>query len=173
MKKIMLLPAAVMALMAGLVFSTTGMAEYGHGMGEGAGSHMMGSGPRSHMMGEGAGRHMMRDGCGGSWWDETVTQAQKDKILKMKVDHLKLKYPKKAKIKAIKAELMVLVTADTPDQKAITAKINEILALKKEIMAAGYAHKIAVRKELKPEQRAAYDKHLLKKAGGQRCGHHY
>lgn len=154
MKKTVLLLAAVMAILSGLVFSTIGMAEQGRGMGEGPW------------------HHMMRDGGGGSWWDESLSQAQKDKILAMKVDHMKLKYPKKARIKSIKAELAVLVTSDTPDQKAIDAKSNEILALKKEIMAAGYAHKIAVRKELKPEQRSAYDKHLLKKLGGTQQCHH-
>lgn len=166
MKKTMLLLAAVMALSAGLVFNTGVMAEPVPGMGVGPGSHMMGMGP---------GDHMMRGGCGGSWWDESLSQAQKDKILKMKVDHLKLKYPKKAKIKTLKAELAVLATSDTPDQKAITAMINDILALKKEIMESGYAHKIAVRKELKPEQRPAYDKHLLKKtgSGAKQCYHHY
>lgn len=157
MKNSVLIPVAVVALMVGLGFGTTAMAE--HASGKGGGHHGM-------MHGDYQGHH-------GPSWKDSLTDAQKLKIDKMKVDYLKVKYPLKARIKTIKIDLAVLASADAPDQKAIDAKIDELLALKKDLLKAKYAHKTAVRKELKPEQKVLFDKHMLKKAKRKKCqGHH-
>ena len=159
MKNSILIPAAVVALFVGLAFSTFSMAEHGAGKGDGSGRH--------HMM---RGEHQ---GCHGSSWKESLTKVQGDKLKKMKVDYLKVKYPMKARMKTIKIDLAVLATADAPNQKAIDAKIDELLALKKNLLKAKYAHKITVRKELKPEQKVAFDKHILKKAKRKKCRRHH
>jgi Spy/CpxP family protein refolding chaperone len=177
MKKSVFIPATIIALITALAFGTTSFAEPSTGKGEGYGPH--------HMMHDGKGygpHHMMHDGHGGHHkpaWKESLTKAQKDKLRKMKVDFLKVKYPLKARMKTIKLELAVLATADVPDQKAIDAKIDALLVLKKEMLQASYAHKIAVRKELTSEQKVLYDKHMLKKAKKGKCkgkrghyGHH-
>jgi Spy/CpxP family protein refolding chaperone len=169
MKNSILIRAAVVALFTGLAFSTSSMAEYGPGKGDGSG--------RQHMMrGDYEGHHMLRggyEGHHGASWKSSLTDAQKEKIKKMKVDYLKVKYPLKARMRTIKLELAVLATADAPDQKAIDATIEELLVLKKDLLKAKYAHKIAVRKELKPEEKVAFDKHMLKKAKRKNCrGHH-
>lgn len=154
MKNTMLMPATV-ALLLGLAFSAPTMAEHGPGKGER-------SGPQ-----------MMHGGGHGPSWKESLTEVQKLKIKKMKVDYLKVKYPIKARMKTIKIDLAVLVTADKPDQRAIDAKIDELLALKKDILKAKYTHKIAVRKELKADQQVLFDKHMLNKAKRKKCrGHH-
>jgi Spy/CpxP family protein refolding chaperone len=153
----MLIPVVVMLLLTG--FGTTGMAQHGKG-----------DGP--HMMGESRG-YMMRGGCDGTSWKDSLSQAQKDKIEKMKVDYLKVKYPKKARMKTLKVDLAVLVASDAPKQKDIDARIDELVALKKDLLKAKYAHKVAVRKELKPEQQAAFDKHMLKKAKRKKCRYHH
>jgi Spy/CpxP family protein refolding chaperone len=159
MKNSKLIPAAIAALLVGLAFSTTSIADPGVGKGDGSGHHRM-------MRGDHEGHH-------GSSWMESLSDAQKAKIKKMKVDYLKVKYPIKARMKTISIELAVLATADVPDQKAIDAKIDELLAMKKDLLKVKYAHKIAVRKELKPEEKAAFDKHMLKKAKGKKCRRHY
>lgn len=160
MKKSLLLPVAIVALLLGLGIGTASMAQHGHGHG--------------YEDGAGSGHHMMmHDGRGcdglGDSWQEGLSQEQKNKILQMKVDYMKGKYPKKARIKSLKMELAVLVTEDKPDQKAIDARVDEIVTLKKALMKAKYAHKIAVRQQLKPEQQAAFDKHVLRKAKARRC----
>jgi Spy/CpxP family protein refolding chaperone len=175
MKKSVYIPAIVIALVTVLAFGATSFAEPSTGKGEGYGPHHMmkdGQGPH-HGMYEGRGHHNKPA------WKESLSKVQKDKLRKMKVDFMKVKYPLKAKMKTIKLELAVLATADTPDQNSINAKIDELLALKKEMMQAKYAHKIAVRKELTPEQRVLFDKHMLKKAKKGKCkgkrghyGHH-
>lgn len=159
MKNSILIPAAVVALFVGLAFSTTSMAEHGYGKGEGSGHHHM-------MQGGHQGHH-------GSSWKDSLTDAQRVKIKKMKVDYLKVKYPMKARMKTIKVDLAVLATADAPNQQSINAKIDELLALKKDLLKAKYAHKIAVRKELKLEQRVMFDKHMLKKAKRKKCRRHH
>jgi len=137
------------AMLAGLLFSPMTMAEKGQG---------------HHCKAHG-GQH-------GPAWKSSLSQAQRDKLKKMKVDFLKVKFPLKARIKTAKIDLAVLATADAPDNKAIGAKIDELLALKKEILQAKYALKISVRKELKPEQRAEFDKYQLKKAKRKKCRKH-
>lgn len=159
MKNTMLVPVVIMILLTGLGFGTTSLAQPGKGEGP-------------HMMGEGRG-YMMRGGCEGTSWKDSLSQAQKDKIEKMKVDYLKVKYPKKARMKTLKVDLAVLVASDAPKQKDIDAGIDELLALKKDLLKLKYAHKIAVRKELKPEQQAAFDKHMLKKAKHKKCRYYH
>jgi len=158
MKNSMLIPV-VIALFVGLAFGTTTMADPYSGKGDGYGRH--------HMMQEGS------KGCHKSSWKESLTDVQKEKIKKMKVDFLKVKYPMKARMKTIKIDLAVLATSGSPDQKAINAKIDELLALKKNLLKAKYAHKIAVRKELKPEQKVVFDKHMLKKAKRKKSRSHH
>lgn len=146
----------------------TSLADQGPGKGEGAGHHHMMHGEEGHP-------HMMHGEQGhyGASWKGSLTSVQKQKLDKMKVDYLKVKYPLKVRMKTIKLELAVLSTSDAPKQKAIDSKIDELLALKKDLLKAKYAHKIAVRKELKPEQKTAFDKHVLKKAKRGKCkGHH-
>lgn len=168
MKNSMLIPVVV-ALFVGLAFGTTTMADPSSGKGDGYDRHHM-------MHGDRHGGHMMQEGgkgCHKSSWKESLTDVQKEKIKKMKLDFLKVKYPMKARMKTIKIDLAVLATAGSPDQKAINAKIDELLALKKNLLKAKYAHKIAVRKELKPEQKVAFDKHMLKKAKRKKSRSHH
>ena len=134
--------AVIISLLTALFISSAGLA--GHGGEKAAGHHS-------------------------AAWKQSLDKAQKDKLKKMKVDFLKLKFPLKARIKTIKIDLAILAMADTPDQKAIDAKIDELLALKKQILKSKYAFKVSIRKELKPEQRAGFDKHQLKRAKRNKC----
>ncbi len=136
----------------------------------GAGGH----GSKSHHeeMGHGKGMH------GPSCWMETMTEEQKAKAAKMRLEFKKVKYLLKAQMKVKKVELATLVTQDSPDQNAIDKKIEEILKLKREKMQKKYALKVAMRNMLTPEQRVSFDMHMLKKAyhgkgHGHKRGHGY
>ena len=148
MKKTILIPAFFVALLVGLSISTPTMADHGAGKGEGSGHHK-------------------------AAWKESLTKKQWDLLKKKKVAFLKKKYPAKARMKTIKIDLAVLSTADKPDQKAIDAKIDELLALKRNLLKAKYAHIISVRKELSPEQQVLFDKYRLKKAKRKKCRRHH
>ncbi len=119
------------------------------GMHEGKGQH--------REMGSEKGMH------GGACWMESLTDEQKAKAAKMRLEYKKAKSLLKAQIKVKKVELVTLVTEDNPDQPAIDKKIDEILALKKQKMQKKYAYKIALRNMLSPEHRVSFDMSLLKK----------
>lgn len=142
MKNLIGIPVAAIALLVGLAFSTTSMADHGAG--------------------KGGDRHKAA-------WKESLSKVQQDKLRKKKVDFLKKKFPARARIKTIKIDLTILALADKPDKKAISAKIDELLALKKDLLKAKYAHIIAVRKGLQPEQQVLFDKYKLKKAKRKKC----
>jgi Spy/CpxP family protein refolding chaperone len=172
MKPNYLLPAGLLAVLATLAFTTVNADPEG---GEGRG-HMMCGGYGMHrgegygpMMGGGYGMH---HGEEYARWKKSLSSEQRAKIDKMKLDFIKKQYPMKAKKKALKIELALLATADSPDMKAIDKKIDDLLALTKQMMQQKYAHKTAVRKELNDEQRVQFDIAMLKKAKhGKRCMH--
>lgn len=105
-----------------------------------------------------------KEGDGGACWMKSLTDEQKAKAAKMRLEYKKVKSLIKAQIKVKKVELVTLVTEDSPDQSAIDKKIDEILALKKQKMQKKYAYKIALRNMLTPEHRVSFDMNLLKKS---------
>ena len=150
-----------------LPFTTTAIAQTGHAE---KGGHSMKShhGEMSH------GKSVYEASC----WTETLTEDQKAKRAKMRLEFKKVKYLIKAQIKVKKVELATLVTQDNPDQNAIDKKIDEILELKKKKMQKKYAYKVALRNILTPEQRVLFDMKMLKKAykgrgHGHKKGHGY
>ena len=128
-----------------------------------------------HGMGEmhGKGHGMYHHGDGGGW-KASLTDEQSKQIDKLRLDYKQKSYLLKAKIKQAKIELAMLITTDSPNQKNIDKKIDEILKLKGEKMRLKTAHKISVRKLLTEEQRVQFDLHVLKKAasGKKGKGHH-
>jgi len=143
--------------LATLGFSSLAMADQHRG-----GQHEM-----RHDM-HGKGHH------GGGHWKATLSDEQRKKLDKLKLDFKKKKYPIKAKLKQAKVALALLMTADSPNQGDINKQIDAILKLKGEKMRLKAAHKIKVRKLLTAEQRVKFDMHVLKKAYHckKRKGHH-
>ena len=97
----------------------------------------------------------------GSHWRQTLSDKQKSKIDKM---HLALKKdhsPLQAKSDLAKAELNQLVVSDKPNTQAINKKIDEVTALKGELMKKRYAHIAEMRTVLTPEQLISFDMGLL------------
>ena len=101
---------------------------------------------------------------GGASWKGSLSDEQQKKLDKLHLDYKKKKYPIKTKLKTAKVELALLMTANSPNQKDIDKKIDEILNLKAKKMRLKAAHKIEVRKMLTDEQRIQFDMHVLKKA---------
>jgi Spy/CpxP family protein refolding chaperone len=144
----------------GLGISQTALAD-SHGMGMG---HMDG---KQYRMGHGG------SGC----WRASLTDEQRKKLDPLRLEYKKKVYPLKAKIKQAKVELALLIGSDSPKQKDIDKKIDEIAKLKAEKMRLKATHKIAVRKLLTPEQKTKFDMKLLKKAykgkSGFKHGYHH
>ncbi len=144
----------LLTLMTGLGIS--GVANAERGMGHG-GMH--------------GGKHCGH-GMYGACWKDTLTDEQRTKLAKLKLDHMKVQAPIKAKMKTIKVDLALLVTADKPDSAAINKKIDELTKLKNAKMKQKYKYVAAKRKVLNDEQRVLFDMKVIKKAmKGQYTGH--
>ena len=130
-------------LIGSIGFSTTVLADHGRGMQGG--------------MYSGKGMSRM---C----WRETLTDEQRAKLAKVKLEHMKVQAPIKAKIRTIKVELALLVTADKPDMASINKKTDELTKLKNSKMKEKYRYIAAKRKLLNDEQRVLFDMKLIKKA---------
>lgn len=97
----------------------------------------------------------------GSHWKQTLNEKQKSKIDKM---HLQLKKDLsllKPKSDLARAELNQLVVSDKPDSAEFNKKIDEITALKGELMKKRYAHMAEMRSVLTPEQQISFDMSIL------------
>ncbi|MDJ0890184.1 MAG: periplasmic heavy metal sensor [Gammaproteobacteria bacterium] len=100
----------------------------------------------------------------GPHWRTTLSPEQANELDRLRVEHAKRKMPLKAKAKAIKLELTALATADEPGTSTMDARIDELLAVKGEMLKHKYAHIAAMRKVLTPEQRVSFDMDVLKRS---------
>jgi Spy/CpxP family protein refolding chaperone len=142
-------------LIGSLGFSTTALADHGRGM---HGGGMYGG-----------------KGMSGMCWKDTLTDKQRAKLAKLKLDYLKAKAPIKAKVKSVKVDLAMLVTTDKPDTNAINKKIDELTKLKNDKMKVKYRYIAAKREVLTAEQQVLFDMRVIKKAmhgKGKRKGHY-
>jgi len=111
-------------------------------------------------------------GMYGACWKDTLKDEQRTKLAKIKLDHMKVQAPIKTKMKTIKMDLALLVTADKPDTAAINKKIDELTKLKNAKMKEKYKYIAAKRKVLNDEQRVLFDMKVIKKAmKGKQKGH--
>ncbi len=164
--------ALVVLFLASMALTSSDTFATSHGKGPGA------FGPAMHQMhhkthgryGDHRGRHGGR--LLGPHWKESLTAEQRTRIDQMHVAFAKEKLPLKLKAKTIKVELALLATADKADNKAIAQRVDELLALKKQIMQKRYAHIAAMRALLTAEQRASFDLEVLRKAKKGRGRHH-
>ncbi len=124
----------------------------------GGGKHGGGKHGGMHRGGKHGGPHLYGDD-----WRETLTDEQKAQLDRLHVAYAKTKAPRKARMKALKVELATLATAAEPSQKAIDAKIDQLLQTKREAMRAKYAYIADQRKVLTPEQQVSFDMHLIHK----------
>lgn len=142
-----------------------GAQQQGHGAHKGQGGH--------HGKGGKQCRHGAHKGHAGDYgkkklfgphWKTTLSPEQAKELDRLRVEYAKVKVPLKAKAKAIKLELAALATADELDAEAANARIDELLALKREMMRHEYTHIAAKRTVLTPEQRVSFDMDVLKRA---------
>lgn len=145
----------LISIIAGLGFSAVASAERGMGKGGMGGGMYCGQG--------------MHAAC----WKETLTDEQRTKLAKIKLDHMQIQAPVKAKMKTIKVDLALLVTADKPDTTAINKKIDELTKLKNAKMKEKYRYIAAKRKVLNNDQQVLFDMKVIKKAmKGKQKGRH-
>ena len=125
------------------------------------------------MMGGMKGGMPCGQGMHGVCWKDTLTDKQRNTLAKIKLEHMKVQVPIKTKIKTIKVDLALLVTADKPDTAAINKKIDELTKLKNAKMKEKYRYIAAKREVLNAEQQVLFDMKVIKKAmKGKQKGHH-
>lgn len=97
-----------------------------------------------------------------------LTDAQQKKIDALMVKHLKEVTPLQNELFEKKARLNTLESADKPDMNAINKTIDEIAALKAQIMKKRVAHRTEVAAQLTDEQRVYLNanRHRMGKGDG-------
>jgi len=95
---------------------------------------------------------------------KSMSKEQKSKLIKLGIAHKKAIVLTKLKMKKIKVELALLMTADKPNNAAIAKKVTELVAVKKTLIMAKIKYKIAMRKELTADQKSRFDMRVLGKA---------
>lgn len=125
---------------------------------DGHGSHAMEKSGHSHHGDEGGkSKHKMPA------WAKTLTKDQKKAVDEM---HHKLdmdQKPFKQKEQALQQALNELTVKDRADVSQINAKIDELMAVKNQILRLRYAHLVEMRAILTEKQRASYDASVLKR----------
>ncbi len=116
---------------------------------------MQGQGPQAHRCGQ---------------WMGDLSDDQQAQLARIKADHVKKQASLKARMKALKLELMAMALADSPDSGATDKKIDEMLQLKREILQNKVAKIGAERQVLNEQQRASYDVHVMKKSAREERG---
>ena len=127
------------------------------------GHHGQGAQKGWHGAHHGGGGHHGKKKLFGPHWKTTLSPEQAQEMDRLRVEYLKHKMPLKAKAKAIKLGLAVLATADEPNAKAVSEGIEDLLAVKGEMMQLKYKHIAAQRRLLTPEQRVSFDMDVLKR----------
>jgi hypothetical protein len=90
---------------------------------------------------------------------EPVTYATRNRY-----NYAKNKLPLKSKIEALRVQLTALATADESQTGATATKIDELLATKREMLLAKYAHIADQRALLTPEQQVPFDMDVIHQA---------
>jgi len=86
-----------------------------------------------------------------------LTDDQKQKIEKLQFDHQKKVLGLKNQLGEKRAKLRTLTTADTPDTKAINALVDEMGALKTQLMKERVNMQLSIRALLTDEQKLKFD----------------
>ncbi len=97
----------------------------------------------------------------GPMWLSTLSTEQRAKMDAMHLALRKEMSVLEAEVGLREAELKNLITRETPDKKAVSQKIDEIIGLKKEMMTKKYDHVMELRGILTPEQRTSFDMMFL------------
>ena len=98
-------------------------------------------------------------------WAETLSDAQKSAIDRMHHDLERELVVLKARAELAEKELNAYTISDDANTGTINKKIDQLLAIKKQIMVKRYAHLLEMRKSLTDEQRISYDMAVLKRHG--------
>ena len=99
----------------------------------------------------------------GPHWKTSLSPEQAQEMDRLRVEYMKHKMPLKAKSEAIKLGLAALATADEPNVDALNERIEDLLAVKREMMTLKYKHIAAKRRLLTPEQRVSFDMDVLER----------
>lgn len=115
------------------------------------------------------GHHMGGSGYGsgyghGARWRQSLSDEQRTKIEKMKLDYVKKKAVLKTSKKTLKTDLALLATTNNARMAEINRKIDQYVKIKKQLLRMKYSHLVAVRKELTADQRVSFDLGVMRKS---------
>lgn len=102
-----------------------------------------------------------------------LTEDQETKISALKLSHLKEMNASKNQINELRAKKRTLITADSPDTKAINALIDNITEEQNKVMKANTKHRLDVRNLLTDDQKVYFDSMPMRGHGHGRRGRHF
>jgi Spy/CpxP family protein refolding chaperone len=122
----------------------------------------------SMAFGQGAGMKHPSKGCPGMGCPGMagLSEDQQKKVEALNLEVEKALLPLKAQMDVKTAELKVLAVAENPDKAAIDKKIEEIGALRTQMMKKKVLNGLAVRALLTPDQRVGFDQKALRECCG-------
>ena len=94
-----------------------------------------------------------------------LTEEQSEQIENLRIEHLKVVKPIKNQLAEKKVQLKSLSTADKVEMSKINAKIEEVGALKTQLMKEKANHHQSIRKVLTEKQRVIFDNVPHKRQG--------
>jgi Spy/CpxP family protein refolding chaperone len=106
-------------------------------------------------------RHGQDHGHHGGSWRATLTSEQKSEIA---MSHLRMQQKQalaEGRIALKEAEIAALIAGDEGDDEKLQAGVDELVALKKELLLSKYQHLREVRQLLTPQQRISFDLWVL------------
>lgn len=98
-------------------------------------------------------------------WTETLTGEQKTEITHLRVSLKKELAPVEAAIGLKRSEVNAILTSDRPDRAALGRLVEEISALRKDMLRSKYEQMIKVRGLLTAGQRAEFDMAVMSEKG--------
>jgi len=154
MKKNLLNRSLLIIMMIAAMSMSTNV--FAQGPGQGKGKGMKKGGPAMHM------KQMIPD----------LTEDQMTKIKSLRLETMKETTPLKAQMKEKKAHLNTLAIAEKADMKAIEKTIDEMGAIRVQMMKAHAKMRQGVRAILTDDQRVIFDSKAGKMMSHGKKGHH-
>ena len=94
-----------------------------------------------------------------------LTEDQQNQITELRTEHLKEVLPLKNKLAELRAQYRTLITAASPDQKAINRNIDEQSKVRNQLMKAGTDFRLKFRNVLTEDQRLILDSRADRRGG--------
>ncbi|MBV6644761.1 MAG: periplasmic heavy metal sensor [Cyclobacteriaceae bacterium] len=97
-----------------------------------------------------------------------LTDGQKEQFESLRLAHKKATKADRDQLKLKETELSILITADSPDKKAISAQVDEISVIRSRLFESKTMHRLELRALLTDAQKIQFDQMKDRKRQGRK-----